>query len=725
MTSAPSQEAHRVRRDTERHGQRQRHAPPRPRRRRRAQHRRRDRDGPEVPGLHGRVGGDGAGGDREGRGVQARPDRPRRDAARHGGLRRRQAARRRPLACPDHLPHRARRHGRQGPRPHARRGRLRNEAVQPRGARRAHPQHPAPLRARRARVEPARVRGPRARRGRARGDARQLARRPHRHRVPAPALPDAQPAPRADPRAAARARVGLRLRRRRARARDLRLLPAPQARRPRAAADPHGARRRLRPADTAGVMSSLRARLLAAVLAITAVGLLTLAAITYYEQRNFQYDRIDQTARQGAGAVAGALAEQGIGQHSIPDRDGDHDGGPPRGGGPGVGLPAGTYGELRTGGVRHPILFDYGQNISASPKIPANVEVGKPKTISGKGHGAPRYRLVASSLGHGDVAVVAVPLTEVDRTLHQLVLVEGLVIVGVLLVLAAVGWIVVRNSLLPLDRIGHTAGRIAGGDLSHRVDVTDERTEVGRVGTALNRMLDRLEEAFTERQASEDRLRQFIADASHELRTPLASIRGYAELHRMGAAREPEDVAKAMRRIEDEAARMGVLVEDLLTLARLDEVADAPHSEVVRGALAADAVDDARATAPDRPISCEVDGETTVLGDAHQLRQVLANLLRNALVHTPDGTPIEVTARRDGDGVALEVRDHGPGLPTEDPSEIFERFWRSEGGRKQGRAGAGLGLAIVAGIVDAHNGRAEAANAPDGGASFVVRLPAA
>jgi two-component system OmpR family sensor kinase len=180
-----------------------------------------------------------------------------------------------------------------------------------------------------------------------------------------------------------------------------------------------------------------------------------------------------------------------------------------------------------------------------------------------------------------------------------------------------------------------------------------------------------------------------------------------------------------MRRIEEEAARMGVLVEDLLTLARLDEVADAPHVEVDLGRLVGDAVDDARATAPDRAIDRRVEDGVAVSGDAHQLRQVLANLLRNALVHTPAGTPIDVSATRADGEVRLEVRDHGPGLPTEDPSEIFERFWRSEGGRKQGRAGAGLGLAIVAGIVDAHDGTVTAANAPDGGASFVVRLPAA
>ena len=316
-------------------------------------------------------------------------------------------------------------------------------------------------------------------------------------------------------------------------------------------------------------------------------------------------------------------------------------------------------------------------------------------------------------------------MRDVDQTLHRLLAVEALVIAGVLLLLGAAAWAVVRVGLLPLDRMGHTAGAIAGGDLSHRVESTDPRTEVGRLGLALNAMLDRLERAFTARKQSEDRLRQFIADASHELRTPLASIRGYAELFRMGAAREPEDVEKAMRRIEEEAARMGVLVEDLLTLARLDEVADAPHTEVDLGRLVGDAVDDARATAPDRASNGHVDGDAVVMGDAHQLRQVLANLLRNALVHTPAGTPIEVSATREDGAVRLEVRDHGPGLPTDDPSALFERFWRSEGGREQGRAGAGLGLAIVAGIVDAHRGRVEATNAPGGGASFVVRLPAA
>ncbi len=237
-------------------------------------------------------------------------------------------------------------------------------------------------------------------------------------------------------------------------------------------------------------------------------------------------------------------------------------------------------------------------------------------------------------------------------------------------------------------------------------------------------MLARLETAFDERRRSEEKLRRFLADASHELRTPLASIRGYAELFRIGAASDDESVARSMSRIEDEAARMGVLVDDLLTLARLDEIAGAAHGEVDLGQLVRDAADDARASAPDRAVTTPGQA-SVVLGDAHQLRQVLANLVRNALVHTPAGSPIEISLGGSDDGVArLEVRDHGPGLPGDDPQLLFERFWRAEGGRERGMGGAGLGLAIVAAIVDAHDGDVRAANAEDGGASFAVTLPA-
>ena len=291
----------------------------------------------------------------------------------------------------------------------------------------------------------------------------------------------------------------------------------------------------------------------------------------------------------------------------------------------------------------------------------------------------------------GSLRGAAVPLTEADATLHRLLRIEALVIAGILLALGGLAWWLVRIGLRPLERIGVTAGSIAAGDLSRRVDPAEPRTEVGRLGLALNRMLERLEEAFAKQRASEDRLRTFLADASHELRTPLASIRGYAELFRIGAARDPADTEKAMRRIESEAARMGVLVEDLLTLARLDEVRDQIREDVDLSRLAGDAVDDARATAPDREIDLSASGHVTVSGDPHQLRQVFANLLRNALVHTPPGTPIEVDVRDDGAGGVLEVRDHGQGLPSDENGELFERFWRAESGRERGKAARAWG----------------------------------
>ena len=281
-----------------------------------------------------------------------------------------------------------------------------------------------------------------------------------------------------------------------------------------------------------------------------------------------------------------------------------------------------------------------------APDLPAELPRDETRhTVGG-------YRVLAVDGRDGTTTVAAISMDATNESLGSCWWSRAIVIIGVLALVGGFALVVVRVGLLPLDRMGHTASAIAGGDLSHRVETTDPRTEVGRLGIALNRMLDRLEDAFAAREASQERLRRFIADASHELRTPLVSIRGYAELYRMGAARSDEDVAKSMRRIEDEAARMGVLVEDLLTLARLDEVRAAPHGPVDLAALARDAVDDARVTAPDREISLDAE-PARVTGDADQLRQVLANLLRNALVHTPAGTPIEVT-------VDDSVRARGP-----------------------------------------------------------------
>jgi two-component system OmpR family sensor kinase len=369
----------------------------------------------------------------------------------------------------------------------------------------------------------------------------------------------------------------------------------------------------------------------------------------------------------------------------------------------------------------------YGDEALPAPKLPRSIPADKPITVGSEGGSGLRYRVLAEATHNraGTTTVVALPLREEDATLDRLIRVEALVIGGVLLLLGALAWWVVRLGLRPLDRMGETADAIAGGDLSRRVSPATERTEVGRLGLALNAMLGQIEKAFAERRASENRLRQFLADASHELRTPLASIRGYAELFRIGAAREPAETEKAMGRIEDESRRMGALVENLLTLARLDQVPEVARKPVDLVALARDAADDARAIAPDRDISLGGDESVTVLGDQSQLRQVLGNLVRNALMHTPGGTPIELSVGRDAAGDAvLEVRDHGHGLPTDDTDALFERFWRADPGRERGRGGAGLGLSIVAAIVDAHGGRVRATNAPGGGASFTISLPA-
>jgi two-component system OmpR family sensor kinase len=493
-------------------------------------------------------------------------------------------------------------------------------------------------------------------------------------------------------------------------------------------------------------MRSLRARLVAGLLVLAAIGLVSLAGITYAEQRSFMLQRVDQQLRDAGLPIAHALAEQGVGV--APGTRGGADGsatsGPGGPGGPGgrpggrpnPTLPAGTWGARFDAAGKQtgrPVVILYGQDTTGAPQpdLPATIQQGRAFTVGARGNSTVTFRVLSSPepVGTGSI-VAAIPLTDVNQTLDRLLLVEGLVIGGVLLVLGAGGWLLVRVGLLPLDRMAHTAGKIAGGDLSQRVEATDPRSEVGRLGVAFNGMLDRLEVAFEQRQQSEDRLRQFLADASHELRTPLSSIRGYAELFRIGAARSPEDTEKAMRRIEEEASRMGVLVEDLLALARLDEVREAEHGRVDLAALASDAVDDARAAAPAREIALAVPagGTAIVEGNAHQVRQELGNLLRNALMHTPDGTPIEVSVEP-APGVAattrLVVRDHGPGLPANvAPEELFERFWRAEGGRARGHGGAGLGLAIVAGIVDAHHGTVQARNAPGGGAEFTVALPA-
>ena len=475
-------------------------------------------------------------------------------------------------------------------------------------------------------------------------------------------------------------------------------------------------------------LRSLRARLVAGVIALAAVCLIAIGVIVYAQQRAFQLERVDEQAVTALPLVGRALDEQGVprssGVFGVPDESGDQGG--PDGRGPALSLPPGVYGQRRDvdGSPLGSVVLTYGEPAPSPPKLPAQVPLDRIITVEAR-DGSLDYRVDAAPTSGGGTTIVAIPLSGAHEQLDELLVVEGLVIGGGLLLIGALGWWVVRLGLRPLERMGETAGKIAAGDLSQRVEPAEPTTEVGRLGLSLNAMLHQIEGAFAERATSEERLRTFLADASHELRTPLASIRGYAELFRMGAASDGAEAEKAMGRIEQEAARMGVLVDDLLVLARLDEVRDTAREPVDLAEIARDAAADARAMAPDRDIELNIDGDGTVVpGDENRLRQVVGNLMRNALVHTPAGTDVELAVDSIGDRVRLEVRDRGPGLPAPDGVVMFERFWRADPARARGAGGAGLGLAIVQGIVSAHGGEVAARTRLDGGSIFTVELPA-
>jgi two-component system OmpR family sensor kinase len=337
-----------------------------------------------------------------------------------------------------------------------------------------------------------------------------------------------------------------------------------------------------------------------------------------------------------------------------------------------------------------------------------------------------RYRVVARSDPQGDGAiVVAASLADVDDAVRRLVIVEVVAVAGVLAVLGLVTWRVIRLGIRPLKAMAATATAIAGGGLSHRVPEVDSRTEAGELGSALNQMLARIERAFDERVRSEARLRDFAADASHELRTPIATIRGYAELYRIGALGDTADLREAMRRTEDEAIRMGSLVDDLLHLVRLDQGRPLERQPVDLAALATDAVRDVSALQPARPITATIDHPGTVLGDEARLRQVVGNIVGNALVHTPVDTPVDVHVTQSEGRAIVEVTDHGPGMTAETASRAFERFYRADPSRSRHQGGNGLGLAIVDATVRAHGGEAMLTSSRGAGTTVRIELPTA
>jgi two-component system OmpR family sensor kinase len=328
------------------------------------------------------------------------------------------------------------------------------------------------------------------------------------------------------------------------------------------------------------------------------------------------------------------------------------------------------------------------------------------------------------------IAVLGAPMAGVDRSMS--VLVSALLVVGAVVLLASlvVGWFIIRRDLRPLEAMTGTAERISAGDLSSRVGVRDDGSEVGRLGHAFDTMLDQIQASFGAQQAalaakekSETQLRQFVADASHELRTPLTAVRGYAELYRAGGLAEEPALEQAMSRIGTESRRMAALVEDLLLLARLDQGRPLRQDPVVLSDLVHDAVSDVRAVEPDREVRESVEEGVVVQGDEDRLRQVIGNLFANVRVHTPASAAVDVvlSAR---DGVAsLAVADHGPGVDPDHVEHIFDRFYRADTGRSRDRGGSGLGLAIATSVAGAHGGTISHAPTPGGGATFTLTLP--
>jgi two-component system OmpR family sensor kinase len=349
------------------------------------------------------------------------------------------------------------------------------------------------------------------------------------------------------------------------------------------------------------------------------------------------------------------------------------------------------------------------------------------------------WRVLVLEQDRTGAVAVGLPLGGLTATVNQLLVIDGIVALLALAGLAGLAWWTVRTRLRPLEEVEDTAEAIAAGDLSRRVPQRDPRTEVGRLSASLNSMLTQIEAAFdarrvSEREArdSEARMRRFIADASHELRTPLTSIRGFSELYRQGVGRDAAGLERMTRRIEDEATRMGLLIDDLLLLARLDQQPTLARRPVDLIQLAVDAVLDAGVLVRRHDVRMHVDARITppIIGDDLRLRQVVDNLIHNATTHTPPGTMVDVTVGGTHDGWAvLEVRDNGPGMNADDAAHVFERFYRADPARtrsdRTGSGGSGLGLSIVAALVAAHGGRIELRTSPGQGATFRVLLPPA
>ena len=474
--------------------------------------------------------------------------------------------------------------------------------------------------------------------------------------------------------------------------------------------------------------SSLRNRLTVGVLVLSAIGFIGAGVGAQALLKNYLINQVDDQLLSVVNGTADRLDQAGIAR----DDDDDDDRGPQaaRATTPLNRVPTSIsvtvldpFGNL-VGGIGGDLnsnqVTEYVKGL-----LPGQVAAfgSKPFTIEAPGADfRVATTVLPSSLGS---VIVAQSLSDFDKTTRQIGIVFLIIGGLVLLFIAFASRQVIKLSMKPLEKIEATAEKIAGGDLSARLENFEPDTEVGRLSTSLNQMLSRIEESFAARTESESKLRRFVADASHELRTPLTSIRGFAELHRQGAVPEGEKTKELISRIEKESMRMGSLVEDLLMLARIDQSREIVMADVDLSTLIKEAVTSAQVAGPEHPITSDIAHDVHTQGDSDKIYQVVTNLLANARAHTPAGTAIHVATYSADDGTFVTVADKGPGLTAEDQQHIFERFFRVDTSRQRSSSdGSGLGLSIVDEVMKAHGGSVSVSSEPGNGATFTLHFKA-
>lgn len=459
----------------------------------------------------------------------------------------------------------------------------------------------------------------------------------------------------------------------------------------------------------------MRTRLLLVTIAVIVTTLIAAGTATYVAFRSAVFADVDQSLRE----VALPLR---------PDPTDDERGPEPA---------VAPFVQLRgaDGTVTRTINATFPNGTTAAPELPTAIVTPGPTDDAGgpaafftapeAGGGLVTFRVKASTGSSGEQLIIALPIDDELTTLRQLAVIEAVVISVASLAAAMLAWWLVGIGLAPLTRLTHDTRNLGGAGSGDRVTVPAPTTEVGELGKAMNTMLDDVDAAFAERDATEARLRQFVADASHELRTPIAAVSAYAELFELGAEHRPDDLRRAMTGIRSESSRMGSLTEDLLTLARLDEGGGAATNRIVAlDDVAGAAVAAARLLDPQRRITADL-APATVVGDPAALRQVLDNLLSNVRHHTPADAAVDVRTEAAADTATITVADSGPGVPEDEMAQMFDRFWRADRARSRANGGSGLGLAIVAATAQRHGGTVAASHTPGGGLTLTVTLPVA